>query len=463
MDSLERMEREPIIKLIISFSLPGVAGTLANSLYNIVDRIFVGKIVGTEGLAAISVCFPIMLLGVSLCLLIGLGSAPLIAIALGEEDRERAERVLGQACGALLLLGGLIFLVGRANLDFVLRLSGAGPAVLPMAREYLRIVLLGFPISLLGFGLNFCLRAEGRPGFAMGTQVLGALVNILLDALFIYKLKMGVIGAAWGTVLAQAVSAAWVFSFYLLRRGILRIRLRAITPDMRLLRRIGALGLSSCLAELSFTLLIVLFNQTLRRYGGDLAVSAIGIFTGWDSLLFLPAIGIGDAVQTLFGYNWGAGRPERVLDSLKWALALTSGYFALSSLGVRLFIDPMMRCFTSDPELLSLAAEGMLISYSAVVFSGIALVTSNFFQGLGKARLSLFLTLHRQFLLLIPPILILPPLLGVRGVWFCFPVVDLGGGVLALFMLVRYCKKLGLLSYNNGVLEGHRSSEVFEG
>ena len=187
----------------------------------------------------------------------------------------------------------------------------------------------------------------------------------------------------------------------------------------------------------------ILFNRSMSTYGGPIAVSALGAFLGWDSLLFLPVIGIGESVQALFGYNWGARLPSRVLEALKWALVLATGYFVGSVLVVRLFVDEMMLFFTKDPELLALASEGMIIAYAGVVFAGIALIANSFFQGLGRARLSLLLSLTRQFLLLIPAILILPRLWGVKGVWACFPALDGGGGILALFLLVRYYKSLG--------------------
>ena len=271
MQNPERMGTEPIIKLIAAFGLPSIVGMLANALYNIVDRIFVGRIVGPDGLAAISLGFPFMIFNMAVCLLFGVGASPLIAIALGKNDAEgsgiqRAERILGTALSAVLAAACGIAAFCLWNLDSLLRLSGAGDALLPPAREYLRIILWGVPLSSVAFSLNFCIRAEGRPAFAMGTQTLGALSNIVLDALFIKYMGMGVAGAAWGTIISQGFAAAWVVSFYLRRRGVLRLRVKNLVPRFVTLAHILPLGFASFMTEISFTLFLVLFNRSLTNY-----------------------------------------------------------------------------------------------------------------------------------------------------------------------------------------------------
>ncbi|MDR3231776.1 MAG: MATE family efflux transporter [Synergistaceae bacterium] len=440
----ERMGAEPIPKLIVTFALPSITGMLANALYNIVDRIFVGRLVGPGALAAISICFPFMLFLMALCLLFGVGAAPLMTIALGEKDSARAERVMGNATVAVLAMAVMITTAGHLSIDGLLRISGASEALLPQAREYMRIILWGVPFSVTAFTLNFCIRAEGRPAFAMGTQVLGALGNIVLDAVFIGDMRMGIAGAAWGTIISQALAALWAGSFYFRRRGVLRFRPANLIPRPALLLRIVSLGLSPCMAELSFTLFFILFNHALHACGGDIAVSAMGAFMGWDSLLFLPVIGMGEAVQTIFAYNWGAHLFGRVLEALKWALAMASSYFLVSAVTVYFLAERMLLLFTNDAELLRIAAAGARISYAGVQFVGIALIVTSFFQGLGRAAICLTLSLARQLVLLIPAILILPKLFGLTGVWSCFPAVDAGGGLLALFFLLREYRRMGL-------------------
>ncbi|MDR1731005.1 MAG: MATE family efflux transporter [Synergistaceae bacterium] len=444
----ERMGVEPIPRLILSFALPSITGMLANALYNIVDRIFVGRLVGPGALAAISICFPFMLFLMALSLLFGTGAAPLMTLALGEKNFPRAERVLGGAMSTVLAAALCIALAGHLSLDGLLRFSGAGETLLPSAREYMRIILWGVPFSVIALALNFCIRAEGHPTFAMGTQILGALCNIALDALFVGVLSMGIAGAALGTVISQALSAFWVASFYIRRMGVLRFRAASLVPRPVLLARIFSLGLSPCLSELSFTLFFVLFNHALRFHGGDIAVSAMGAFMGWDSLLFLPVIGVAEAMQTIFAYNQGARLFGRVLDALKWALATASGYFFLSAVTVYFFAEEMLRLFTTDEDLLRTAILGARISYAAVQFVGIALIVTSFFQGLGRAGTCLTLSLARQFVFLIPSILILPRFFGLTGVWFCFPAVDAASGLFALFLLLREYNRSKLAEYD---------------
>ncbi|MDR1978737.1 MAG: MATE family efflux transporter [Synergistaceae bacterium] len=445
----ERMGTEPILKLIVIFALPSIAGMLANALYNIVDRIFVGLAVGPDGLAAISLCFSFMIFNMAVCLLFGVGASPLMSIALGENDRQRAERVLGTTATSVFVAACSIALFSSWNLDFVLKLSGASETLLEPAREYLRIILWGVPFSGVAFTLNFCIRAEGRPAFAMGTQMLGAFSNILLDAVFILYMDMGIAGAAWGTVISQGIAAAWVVSFYFRRLGVLHFSAKNLVPQLSLLKQTLPLGLSSFLMEVSFTLFFILFNRALVLYGGDLAVSAMGAFMGWDSLLFMPVIGIGEAVQTLFAYNYGARLMQRILQILKYALILASTYFLCSASSVYLWAEKMMRLFTDDAELLKIASAGARISYAGVLFVGVGLIGISFFQGLGKAKICLFLNLARQVLFLIPAIWYLPKIWGLLGVWYCFPAMDIGGGTLAVYFLLREYKRLALDGLEN--------------
>ena len=447
----ERMGTEPIVKLIVTFALPSMAGMLANALYNIVDRMFVGLVVGPDGLAAISLCFSFMLFNLAICLLFGVGASPLVSIALGENDKPRAERILGATTTSVIIAACSIALFSAWKLDFILTLSGASESLLTPAREYLKIILWGVPFSALAFTLNFCIRAEGRPAFAMGTQVLGAFSNIVLDAVFIIYLDMGIAGAAWGTIISQCVSAAWVLSFYFRRLGVLRFTVKNLVPRFSLLWQTLPLGLSPFLTEISFTLFSVLFNRALVFYGGSLAVSAMGAFMGWDSLLFMPVLGIGEAAQTLFAYNYGARFMKRILGILKWALILASAYFVCSALSVYLWAEKMMRLFTADVELLTMASAGARISYAGVLFVGIALIGISFFQGLGKAKICLFLNLTRQFLFLIPSIWYLPKIWGLSGVWYCFPAMDIGGGILAICFLLWGYKNLALNTFENQV------------
>lgn len=440
----ERMGQEPMLKLIISFTLPSIAGLLANSLYNIVDRMFVGRVVGTVGLGAISVCFPFMMISLSLCMLLGVGAVPVISGSLGKEDRQMAERVLGNVASAAVAVSLVITALTYANAEALLRFIGASDELLPESMRYLEIILLGVPFGTLSFVLNFAIRAEGRPNFAMATQIIGAGANIILDALLVWGLRRGVAGAAWGTVISQVISMMWVLSFYIKKKGYLNFSRASLRPNFSVLCEVAALGFPAAVTELSFSLFFVMFNQALDKYSGPVAVSALGAFMGWDSLLFLPVIGIGEGAEAIFGYNWGAQKRDRVLEALKLSLILAAGYFALSAVTVYFFLGDMMRVFSEDEALLKIAVEGGQVAYACVIFSGIAIVTNSFFQGIGFAKLAFCYTIVRQFVLLIPSIIILPRIFGGTGVWACFCAMDSIGGTLGLVLLLIYYKKLGL-------------------
>jgi len=437
----EYMGTEPIIKLILKFAIPSILGMLAHSLYNIVDRIFMGHYVGTDALAAVSLCFPYMLLSFALSIMPSAGGAALISIALGEQNKQRAEKILGNGLFMAFIASLILSFVGFFYAPSIIRISGGSGVIGKLAEEYLIITVLGFPFSIFAFAMSGYIRAQGSPKYAMGALISGALCNIVLDALFIIHFGWGVQGAAIATVVSQFISLIWVLSFFIFKIGELRVHLKNFIPDISIFLRIFMLGLSPAITESAFALFMLLLNRSLALHGGDLAISALGIFLGWDSLLFLPAIGIGEAVQPLFGYNYGAAFYHRVEATLKTALALACGYFLCSTFVVCFFTEYMVRMFTYDQELINISVVGMRISYAGVVFVGVTIIANSYLQGIGRDKLSIFLTLCRHLLFLIPSILILPMFWGLMGVWACFIVIDLCGGLVSVALLLYLHKK----------------------
>ncbi len=432
------MGTDSIPRLMIRFSLPAIVGMLANALYNIVDRIFVGQTIGPIGIGAISVAFPFMLLAIAYGLLIGVGGGALISISLGEKRRARAEKIMGNAL-VFLVGGGLLLSIGGALYSGeILDLTGASVTMMPLAKEYMDIAVWGIFFSLIGFGFNFFIRAEGNPRYAMYTLILGAFANILFDWLFIIGMDMGIRGAAIATVISQALSALWAGAYYVRKMGILRFRLKNLRPDGVVIGRILAVGLAPCLTEVSFTFVLALFNRILRTYGGDLAISAMGIFFSLDSLLFLPVLGLAGGVQPIIGYNYGARDYGRVISSVKVALGMASLFFAVSFLIIMIMPEPMIRIFNSDDAaLLALAVRGLRIGYSGVIFASVSIIASHTFQAIGKAKMGIFLTLSRHFIFIFVPLYFLPPHFGTDGVWMAIPLSDLGGGIMAAWFLKR--------------------------
>ncbi len=442
----ERMGQSSIPLLLLHFSLPAMAGLVANALYNIVDRIFVGHYVGPEGIGALSVAFPFMVAISAVTALVGTGGASLLSRLLGENRRRRAEKGLANAL--LLLLGGsgLLVLGGALFPEKLLLLSGSTESLLPLAREYFSVILWGVPFWVTSMGMNHLIRSEGAPRYAMITLFLGAGGNILLDWIFIVQMNLGIRGAALGTVLAQAIAFLWVFLFYLgpWKMSVFRLYIRNFLPRWIFVRQILSVGLSPFLLELTFTLLMGIFNTLLGRYGGDLAIASMGIFFSLDALLYLPPIGIGEGLLPIIGYNFGAKNYARVRRAVWLALGGCVGLFTCNFLGVMLFAPQMAALFNnSSPELITLTARSLRIGYAAVPGAAVGIITTFTLQALGKAKLSIMISLSRQFFFLIPAALFLPRFLGVDGVWLSFPIADMVQIVFSGGFLFREMRRLG--------------------
>lgn len=439
-----KLDEEKIPKLLVTFAVPAMIGMIAGAIYNIVDRVFVGQFVGPNGLAAITICFPTMLLMFAFSLLISVGGASRVAILRGARKQRPAEQALAHALVLLALvgIGGAVFAL-TPGIDKLLELSGAGDEVIPLAKSYLRIILLGGPFALVGAGVNALVRACGSPRYAMGTQVLGALTNVVLDAFFIAKLGMGVEGAAYGTVIAQALATVCGVAFFYTKFSALSIIPRYMTRlRLKVIKRIVSVGFAPFIVELSFVLYMTIMNRTIHYYGGDMGLSALGIFFSIDSLLFLPSLAIGEATQPIIGYNYGAGKPERVIKTIKLALLLVTVVYIFSFLLAQLFAKEMMMLFNDDPELLAIGVPGMRIGYMGIILVGIPIITTSSLQALGKARAALIMAVFRHAIFMFLPMIILPRFFGIWGIWMSFPTGDVFGGAMAVFFLRSLIKWL---------------------
>ena len=442
------METESIPRLLARFAGPAIVGMLANALYNIVDRVFVGHVVGADGIAAIALGFPCMLFFFAFAMLAGVGGASRLALQLGAQNVQGAEQALGNAVFLCLSAGTFFLVCGVLFVEPILRLSGASDALLPAAREYLSVILWGVLFSTLSYTGSCCIRACGSPAYAMGTQVVGALANVALDAWFVLKLGMGVRGAAAATVISQVLAALWVAVYFLTPWA--RLRLRALTPHWKTLRRIVAVGTPPFLMDMNFVLVLGLVNTAASKYGGNLAISATGIFMSLDSLLFMPAIAVGEGMLPIVGYNYGARRLGRVRETIKWALGVTSVFYAVSFLAVQTCAEFLVRLFNnSDEALIALTARALRISYLAAPAAGVAIVANSTLEGLGRARDALALSFARFFLFLLLPLFVLPRLWGLYGAWSCFPLADAAGSAVSLLYLHRVMKEMNAPQRDN--------------
>ncbi|MCI6260313.1 MATE family efflux transporter [Pyramidobacter sp. SM-530-WT-4B] len=441
-NALNPMGSAPIPRLILRFALPATVGVLANALYNIVDRVFIGHYVGAEGLAAISVVFPIILLVVAFSALIGVGTASQISRNLGAQDLERAEIAFGNGLTATAFFLALTVPPLLIWLPEVVRLCGATERIMPLTETYLKITGPAIPFQFFGMVLAAAMRAEGHPRHVMWSMVLGSLLNVVLDWWFIAGLGMGVAGAAWGTAGAQLFALLWLLAFYARRCGALRLTLDRFRPRHAVIAEMCAVGLSPFLINVFFSVMLTAFNLLLGKYGGEMAISAMGIFFGLDSLLFMPVTGIGEGAMPIIGYNYGARNFARLRETVKIALLLSIGYYILSEAAAMLWAEKLASLFTDDnPELIALTARCMRIGYAALPFSGAAIIIGYTLEALGRARASFCFNLIRQ-LVGIALIVILPRFLGVDGVWITFPAIDLVGGLAAALLLRREARNL---------------------
>ncbi|MGI6548618.1 MAG: MATE family efflux transporter [Syntrophomonadales bacterium] len=425
MRSNDALVTESTGKLLWSFSWPAIVGMLSNALYNIVDRIFVGRGVSSLAIAATTVAFPIMVISMALSMLIGIGATALISIRLGEQKKEEAEMVAANGAGLLVLLPLCLSLVYFAFPDAILRSFGASNEVLPLARDFTDIVMLGAVLGSIGMGMNNFIRAEGNPLRAMSTQVMGAVINGILNYVFIFHLGLGIKGSALATVLGQLFASVWVLSYYFTGRSLVKLRLKNFRPQAPIILSITAIGFAPFAMQLANSLQHVILNKTVTYYSGDLALSAVGILMSIITLLFMPIIGISQGAQPIIGFNYGARQTHRVKDTLKKAIISASCVSVAGYLIMMLWPTQIAGVFSKgDTVLINMTAEAMVVYFGMTFVIGFQIVGANYFQAVGKARAAAVLSLSRQVLLFIPLLLILPRFWGIDGVWRTAPIAD---------------------------------------
>jgi putative MATE family efflux protein len=438
MKDSQRMGTEHIGKLLISFSVPSIIAAVVTSMYNVVDRIFIGNGVGSQGIAAVSICFPIMMIMMAFGMLIGRGGNALVSIRLGEKKQGEAEVILGNAFGLYMLLGLGFTSFGIIFLDPLLKFFGASQVILPLAREYLFIILLGSFMHEVSFGMNNFIRGEGNPTKAMMTMLIGALLNVILDPLFIFVLDMGIRGAALATILSQSVSALWVLHYYAGGDSLLALRWRNMLPQWPIVKAIVKIGSPPLAMNLAGCLIVAITNHALVRYGGDVGVSVMGVIFSASMLLMMPLNGLCQGAQPILGYNHGAGRQDRVRKTLILTLGCGTGFALAIFLLVQLGADRIFQLFNAaDTSFVAMGTQAIRINMAMVPLIAFHFVTANYFQAIDNPRVAMFLSMTRQVLFLLPLLVILPLFWGLQGIWLAGPVSDLASAVIAGVLLVR--------------------------
>ena len=432
---------ESIGKLLMQYAVPAIIAMTASSLYNMVDSIFIGHGVGTMALSALALTFPLMNLGAAFGALVGVGAATLISGKLGQKDYDTAQRVLGNVFVLNILLGLAFTVIVFPFLNPILYFFGGSDETVEYARQFMEIILLGNVVTHLYLGLNAVLRASGHPKQAMYATIATVAINTILAPIFIFMFDGGMRGAAIATVSAQVIALLWQLKQFnnaneLLhfRRGIFRLKRKIVFDSL-------AIGMSPFLMNLAACLIVILINQGLKKYGGDLAIGAFGIVNRLVFIVVMIVMGLNQGMQPIAGYNFGAKLYDRVNKVLKltiiYATCVTTFGFLVGMLAPNLVVG----IFTSDAELTELSATGLRITVMFFPIIGFQMVTSNFFQSIGMAGKAIFLSLTRQMLILLPCLLILPHFFGVAGVWYSMPVSDLLASLIALVMLVYQFRK----------------------
>lgn len=430
------LETKKISALVWEYSIPAIIGTLVNSLYNIVDRIFIGQGVGAYAISGLAITFPVTILASSLGMLVGVGAASRISISLGERKKHTAEQILGNSLILILLFNAVIMTLFYVYLDPILLAFGATANTLPYAREYLQIVLIGNVFISLCYSFNNMMRASGYPKKAMITMLIGALLNIILDPVFIFVFDLGIAGVAWATVISMFVGMLFVMHHFIQDSSLIRLRKENIRLNKNIVLAIVSIGLSPFFMQVAASGVAVLLNTSLLKHGGDLAVGAYGILNSMLLIIIMTVVGLNQGTQPIIGYNYGAGNFLRVKDTffytVKVATIITSAGFIIGMFFPRQFAS----AFTGDQELLEIAENGIRLSLIAFPLVGFQVVAGNFFQSIGQAKKAIIQSLSRQIIFLVPGLLIFPALLGLNGVWIAMPVSDFLASLLSLYLLV---------------------------
>lgn len=425
MDHSLEMRDKSIGRLLWNFSLPAIVGMLVNSLYNVIDRIFVGRGIGSLAIAATTVAFPLMIVLLAVSIFIGVGATALISIRLGEGKKEEAEKIAGNAITMLVLLPALAAGVFFIFSEPILIACGASPEVLPYAMDFTQIIMLGAVFGSISLGANNFIRAEGNPKVAMYTQLIGAAFNVVFNYVFIFIFGWGMKGSAFATILAQAISAAWVLGYFITGRSLVKLRLVNLRPRWVILSGIMAIGFGQFAMQIAASVQQVILNNTLTAYGGDLALSAIGIVMSIATLLFMPVLGVAQGAQPIIGYNYGARQYKRVGDTWKLAVIAGTGIALIGYLALHIWPEQLVGLFSeSDVALTAITTHAMLIYMALIPLVGFQIVSATYFQAVGKARQAAVLSLSRQVLFFIPLLVILPRFWGVEGVWRAAPIAD---------------------------------------
>jgi len=432
---------ENVWRLLLQYAIPSVIAMTATSLYNITDSVFIGQGVGALAISGLAITFPLMNLGAAFGSLVGVGAATLMSLRLGQKDYTTANRILGNVFVLNLILGIVYSVIVLTFLDPILYFFGASEVTIPYAHDYMVIISLGNLVTHMYLGLNALLRAIGEPKKAMTTTILSVIINAILTPIFIFGLNWGIRGAAIATVLSQISMLMWQIKIFSNKNNVVHLKKDTFKLKRRIVLDSLAIGISPFSMNVAGSVIVIIINQSLTRHGGDLAVGAFGIINRVMFLFAMVVLGLNQGMQPIAGYNYGAKQTGRVTTVLNHTIFLATGVMLLGFLVGEFFPHAVASVFTREKELIDIAVTGLRIVFISFPIVGFQMVTSNFFQSIGKPGKAIYLSLTRQVLFLLPALLIFPSFFGVKGVWMSMPTADLLSSVNAGYLLFLEYRK----------------------
>ena len=430
---------QSIGKLLLKYSLPAIIGMMVNALYNVVDRIFIGNIphIGSIAIAGLGVTMPILTIALAFGMLVGVGSATNVSIKLGQGKKEDAQDIIGTGMLLSVILGISLTIIGLIFSEQILKLFGASDTTLYYAKSYTDIIIIGTTFSIMAMFFNNTIRGDGNPKLSATIMAVGCFTNIVLDALFIFKFNMGIKGAATATIISQAVTAIWGLSYYLRKKSNLEFNPSTVKLNKNAIKCIFAIGVSPFAIQLGASLVQVISNQSLKTYGGDLAIGAMATISSISMIFLMPSFGISQGMQPIVGFNYGAKKYDRAKKALQISLLASTSIFVIGSIIIKVAPQVLVGMFNNDQHLMSITINGLKKYTITLPILSIAIIGTNYIQSIGKAKISISLSLLRQCIFLIPLMMILPKFLGLNGVWYAQPVADIVSIVIISIVLAK--------------------------
>lgn len=432
---------KPVGKLLAQYALPAITAMTAASLYNIIDRIFIGQIVGPMAISGLAITFPFMNLAAAFGAAVGIGASTTISVKLGQKDYQTAENILGNTITLNLIVGLTFAGVCLLFLDPILRFFGASDATLPHAHDFMHTILLGNVFSHMYFGMNAVLRAASKPKKAMCVTIFTVVMNILLDVVFIRWWHWGIKGAALATIISQTLALCWQITLFANKNELLHLKRGIYKLKANLVKNIISIGISPFLMNACACVIVIFINNQLVRFGGDMSVGAYGIGNSIAMIFVMSVIGLNQGMQPIAGYNYGAQQYERMMRVVKLSI-ITATCIMLTGWSLAMFVPyHCVRLFTTNPELIKRSINALHIIMMMFPLIGCQMVITNFFQCIGKVKISIFLSLSRQLLFLLPLLILLPNFYGINGVWASMPTSDFIAVVVAIITMTVYLRR----------------------